>query len=91
VVASFPVADPDQLMLVTDKGQIIRVPVEGIRIASRSTQGVVIFRVAEGERVVSLARLEEGGEDNNGARSEGALGANGAAHGGGEAAEAGDG
>ncbi|HLB06169.1 MAG TPA: DNA gyrase subunit A, partial [Alphaproteobacteria bacterium] len=91
VVASFPVADPDQLMLVTDKGQIIRVPVEGIRIASRSTQGVVIFRVAEGERVVSLARLAEGGEDNNGARSEGVPGANGGAHGGGEAAEAGDG
>ena len=65
VVASFPVADGDQIMLVTDGGQLIRCPVDGIRIAGRKTQGVTLFRVAEGEHVVSVARLadEGNGED----------------------------
>ena len=46
LVASFPVEDPDQIMLVTDGGQVIRVPVEGIRIVGRGTQGVTIFDTA---------------------------------------------
>jgi len=68
VVASFPVAPKDQIMLVTDGGQIIRCPVDDIRIARRQTQGVIVFDVAEGEHVVSVTRLEfdeangEGGE-----------------------------
>ena len=49
LVASFPVEDSDQIMLVTDKGQLIRCPVEGIRIAGRSTQGVIVFDTAEDE------------------------------------------
>jgi DNA gyrase subunit A len=61
VIASFPVKDTDQLMLVTDGGQIIRCTVADIRVAGRKTQGVTIFKVAEGERVVSVARLEENG------------------------------
>ncbi len=63
VVASFPVADGDHIMLVTDGGQLIRCPVNDIRIAGRKTQGVTLFRVAEGERVVSVARLAEDGND----------------------------
>jgi len=59
VVASFPVEDQDQIMLVTDGGQLIRCPVHDIRIAGRKTQGVVLFKVAEGERVVSVAHLAE--------------------------------
>ncbi len=59
VVASFPVAGSDHLMLVTDKGKLIRIPVDGIRIAGRNTQGVIIFSTAEDETVVSAARLEE--------------------------------
>jgi len=64
VVASFPVEEADQIMLVTNRGQLIRCPVEGIRIAGRSTQGVIVFDTAEGERVVSVERLsEENGEE----------------------------
>ncbi len=64
VVASFPVEDEDQIMLVTDGGQLIRTRVEGIRIAGRSTQGVIVFDTAEGERVVSVERISEDGEQN---------------------------
>jgi DNA gyrase subunit A len=64
VVAVFPVGHNDQIMLVTDGGMVIRCPVNDIRIARRGSQGVVIFRVGEGERVVSVARLPEGDEDN---------------------------
>jgi DNA gyrase subunit A len=66
LIASFPVEDGDQLMLVTDGGQLIRTPVEGIRIAGRSTQGVIVFDTAEGERVVSVERISEEGDENGG-------------------------
>ena len=59
VVASFPITDKDQLMLVTDKGKLIRCPVNDIRIAGRQTQGVTLFNVSDDERVVSVAKLEE--------------------------------
>ncbi len=65
LVASFPVEDSDQIMLVTDGGQLIRVPVEDISIMGRSTQGVIVFSTAEGERVVSVEHIpdENGGEN----------------------------
>ena len=68
VVASFPVEDGDEIVLVTDQGQLIRCPVAEIRIAARNTQGVTIFRTADDERVVSVERLAEGdkGEDDSG-------------------------
>jgi DNA gyrase subunit A len=67
IVASFPVEESDQIMLVTDGGQLIRCPVDGIRIAGRSTQGVIVFSTGEGEKVASVERLtEEGGEENGG-------------------------
>ncbi|MEX2201509.1 MAG: DNA gyrase subunit A, partial [Dongiaceae bacterium] len=62
VVASFPVRGSDQIMLVTDAGQLIRCPVDDVRIAGRKTQGVVIFRVEEEETVVSVAHLPDLGE-----------------------------
>jgi DNA gyrase subunit A len=63
LVAAFPVEESDQIMLVTDGGQLIRCPVDGIRIAGRATQGVIVFNTAEGEKVASVERLsEEGGE-----------------------------
>jgi len=62
VSASFPVEAADQIMLVTDGGQLIRTPVDGIRIAGRNTQGVTIFRTAEGENVVSVERIGDIGE-----------------------------
>src|SRR5215813_2760088 len=73
VVASFPVGHRDQIMLVTDRGQLIRCPVTDIRIAGRRTQGVVLFKVEEGEKVVSVTRLSdetpvpEGGNGEEGA------------------------
>lgn len=63
VVGSFPVEDSDQIMLVTDGGQLIRTPVNGIRVAGRNTQGVRIFRTREGEKVVSVERIEDIGDD----------------------------
>ncbi|HML10526.1 MAG TPA: DNA gyrase C-terminal beta-propeller domain-containing protein, partial [Stellaceae bacterium] len=74
VVAVFPVGSKDQIMLVTDGGMVIRCPVDDIRIARRGSAGVVIFRVGEGERVVSVARLPEVAEENGdsaGEREEG--------------------
>jgi DNA gyrase subunit A len=66
LVASFPVEEADQLMLVTDGGQLIRCPVNGIRIAGRSTQGVIVFNTADDEKVVSVERIGEEGDDNGG-------------------------
>ncbi|WP_245303493.1 DNA gyrase subunit A [Pseudorhodoplanes sinuspersici] len=63
IVASFPVEESDQIMLVTDAGKLIRTGVSGIRIAGRSTQGVIVFDTAEDERVVSVERLSDDGED----------------------------
>ncbi len=59
VVASFTITDLDQLILVTDKGKLIRCPVNNVRIAGRQTQGVTLLNVSEDERVVSVAKLEE--------------------------------
>ncbi len=68
VVAAFPILDQEQVMLVTDGGQLIRLPVTDIRIAGRTTRGVTLFRVNEDERVVSVTRLAEVAEENgNGA------------------------
>lgn len=57
VVATFPVTDSHQIMLVTDAGQLIRTPVENIRMTGRSAQGVTIFKVGAEEKVVSVAWL----------------------------------
>jgi DNA gyrase subunit A len=61
VTAAFPVEHDDQIMLVTDGGQVIRCPVDDIRIAGRNTQGVIIFKLNEGEKVASVAHLPESG------------------------------
>ena len=50
-------------MLVSDGGQLIRVPVEGIRIAGRATKGVTIFSTSKEEKVVSVERISEPEED----------------------------
>src|SRR3546814_10442289 len=50
VVAAFPVAPGDQIMLVTDAGKLIRSPVDDIRIAGRTTRGVTLFRIDDSER-----------------------------------------
>ncbi|MEL6751756.1 MAG: DNA gyrase C-terminal beta-propeller domain-containing protein, partial [Pseudomonadota bacterium] len=59
LVAAFPVEENDQIMLVSDAGQLIRVPVDNIRHASRASKGVRVFRTADDERVVSVERVRE--------------------------------
>ena len=56
-MASFPIEDSDGLMLVTNGGQLIRVPVDGIRVAGRGTQGVIVFNTGAKEEVVSVERI----------------------------------
>jgi len=64
LIASFPVEESDQIMLVTNAGQLIRTGVDGVRIVGRSSQGVIVFDTADDERVVSVERLtEENGEE----------------------------
>ena len=63
LVASFPVEEADQIMLVSDGGQLIRCPVKDIRQAGRSTQGVTIFDTAKDEHVVSVEHISENDED----------------------------
>jgi len=63
LAASFPVEDGDQILLVTDQGQLIRTPVGQVRLAGRNTQGVTIFRKGADEHVVSVERLADNGED----------------------------
>ncbi|WP_029651019.1 DNA gyrase subunit A [Methylocystis sp. SB2] len=62
LVASFPVGHGDEIMLVTDGGQLIRCSVDGIRIAGRGAQGVIVFDTAEDERVVSVEHIGDVGE-----------------------------
>ena len=67
LVAAFPVEEADQIMLISDGAQLIRVPVNGIRFTSRSSKGVRVFRTAEGEKVVAVERISEPeGEDESG-------------------------
>ena len=63
VVASFPARQGEALMLVTDQGKMIRTTVGDIRIMGRNTQGVTIFRIADEEHVVSVAKIEESDEE----------------------------
>jgi DNA gyrase subunit A len=70
LVASFPIAENDQIMLVTDGGQLIRCPVHDIRIAGRNTQGVRIFKTEAEEKVVSVERITEDTEEEKEAATE---------------------
>jgi DNA gyrase subunit A len=70
VVASFPVLPDDHIMLVTDQGRLIRCPIHDVRITRRSAQGVIIFRVDEDEKVVSVSRIPGGDEDDTAVNEE---------------------
>ena len=65
IVSSFPIEDDNHIMMVTDGGKLIRMPVTDIRIAGRKTQGVILFRTAENEKVVSVTWLnaDEGDDE----------------------------
>lgn len=66
VVASFPVAATDQVLIVSDQGQLIRTPVKDVRVMGRSASGVTLFRVSDNEHVVSVAHLADDGEGDEG-------------------------
>jgi len=72
VIAAFPINDMDQLMMVTDQGRLIRVPVSDVRVAGRNTQGVTLFKVGDNEQIVSVERLEDTdeGEETSGGDGE---------------------
>jgi DNA gyrase subunit A len=78
LIASFPVEEEDQIMLISDGGQTIRLPIGGdkpIGIKGRSTQGVIVFDTAEGEKVVSVERISEPeGDEDDGEASGGDVG-----------------
>ena len=59
VVASFPVDNEHDIIMITDGGKIIRTPVSDIRIAGRATAGVTLFRIAENEKVISATAIEK--------------------------------
>ncbi|QKP78807.1 DNA gyrase subunit A [Methyloligella sp. GL2] len=69
LIASFPVEEGDQIMLVTNRGQLIRIPIADISVVGRSTQGVIVFDTAADEKVVSVEHIPadiengEGDED----------------------------
>lgn len=63
VIAAFPIDVQDQLMMVTDQGRLIRVPVHDVRIAGRNTQGVTLFKVGDEEKIVSVDRIQETEDD----------------------------
>lgn len=65
VVGVFPITVDEQLMMVTDQGKLIRTPVHDVRIASRNTKGVTLFKVADNEKIVSVAKLHETDEDDD--------------------------
>jgi DNA gyrase subunit A len=59
LIASMPVEDGDEIVLVTNGGQLIRCPVDGIRVAGRAAQGVIVFDTAAEEEVVAVERITE--------------------------------
>jgi len=75
VVATFPVRHGDDIMMVTDAGRLIRVPVDQVRSSGRQTMGVTLFRVDKGEHVTSVFTVLEDETDENGAADDGALNA----------------
>lgn len=70
VVASFPVSDTAHVMLVTDAGKLIRMPVKDVRIAGRNTMGVIMFRLSDAEHVVSATCIEDYEDDQIDAEAE---------------------
>lgn len=63
VVTATPITEDEQVMMVTDQGKLIRTPVHDVRIASRNTKGVTLFKVDDAEHIVSVAKLQETDEE----------------------------
>ncbi|WP_145753702.1 DNA gyrase subunit A [Nitrospirillum amazonense] len=67
IAAVFPIAETDQVMMVSNGGQVIRMPVHDVRITARKSKGVTLFRLSIDEGVVSVARLADDGTEDGGA------------------------
>ena len=63
VVGATQVAESDEIMLITDRGTLVRTRADGVSQLSRNTQGVTVIRVSDGERLVSVERVAEQDED----------------------------
>ncbi|MFM2045738.1 MAG: gyrase, subunit [Pseudomonadota bacterium] len=74
IAAVFPIQESDNIMMVSDGGQVIRMPVHDIRLTARKSLGVTLFRLDPEERVVSVARLADDGNGDNGSADPGAAG-----------------
>jgi DNA gyrase subunit A len=72
LAAAFPVEESDDLLLVTSGGQMIRTRMDQVRVVGRASQGVTIFKTAEGEKVVSVERLPDSGGGDEGSVEAGA-------------------
>jgi len=70
VVTAVPITVDEQIMMVTDQGKLIRTPVHDVRIASRNTKGVTLFKVDDKEHIVSVAKLQETEDEEEGAEGE---------------------
>jgi len=70
LVGTQQITDQDEVMLITDKGKIIRLRCSEIRLSSRNTQGVKLIELESGERVMAVARLAEREEEPTGAEAE---------------------
>ena len=71
VAAAFTVLDSDQIVMVSDSGQIIRCSIDKVSIVGRSSRGVSIFNTGDGEQVVSVSRLRDvNGDDEEGGEAE---------------------
>jgi DNA gyrase subunit A len=66
LVGTQQITDQDEVMLITDRGKIIRLRCGEIRLSSRNTQGVKLIELESGERVMAVARLAEREEEGNG-------------------------
>jgi DNA gyrase subunit A len=65
IVAIKPVADTDDLMVISNKGQVVRTKVSGVSLMGRTTQGVRIINLNEGEKVVAVENIIESDDDDN--------------------------
>jgi len=70
LVGTQQITDQDEVMLITDRGKIIRLRCGEIRLSSRNTQGVKLIELESGERVMAVARLAEREEEGNGQEAE---------------------
>jgi len=74
IVSAFTVIDGDQIIMVSDGGQIIRCPIDTISIVGRSARGVTVFKVAEDESLVSISRLRDLGDEDEDEDEDGGIG-----------------